>query len=149
MSLDGQSRVHRQDLEEEGQLALEGVLDLGAQAGGEAGDPLSQRGLAHSVVFNLSITFGVSPHPQLEETQTGRQRSFSRNVRIGIMSGQTGTTSRCSSSSSNRRTSYLCVRFPILDDGLRVSADHQPGHLTGLAHLPPRIVLNHAGQWKH
>lgn len=68
MSLDGQSRVHRQDLEEEGQLAVEGVLDFGAQAGREAGDPLSQRGLAHSVVFNLSITFGVSPHPQLEET---------------------------------------------------------------------------------
>lgn len=72
VSLDGQGRVDRQDLEEEGQLTLEGVLDLGSQAGGGPGDPLTQRGLAHSVVLNLSVTFGVSPHPQL---QTGRQRS--------------------------------------------------------------------------
>lgn len=69
VSLDGQSRVHGQDFKQERQPALEPVLDLGAQAGGEAGDPLSQRGLSHSVVFNLSVTFGVSPHPQLEEAQ--------------------------------------------------------------------------------
>lgn len=48
-----------------------------------------------------------------------------------------------------KNSSYLCVRFPILDDSQGVSTDHQPGHLTVLAHLPPGIVLDHAGQWEH
>lgn len=68
--LDGQSRVHGQHFKQERQAALKCVFDLGTQAGGEAGDPLSQRGLSHAVVFDLSVTFGVSAHPQLEETQT-------------------------------------------------------------------------------
>lgn len=68
MGLYGQGRVDRQDFEEEGQLTLEGVFDLGAEAGREVGDPLAQRGLCDPVVFNLGITFRVGAHPQLEET---------------------------------------------------------------------------------
>lgn len=68
MGLYGQGCVDREDFEEEGQLSLEGVLDLGAQAGREVGDPLAQRGLRDPVVFNLGVTFWVSPHPQLEQT---------------------------------------------------------------------------------
>lgn len=63
-----QSCIDREHFKEEGQLSLEGVFDLGAQAGREVGDPLAQRGLCNPVVFNLCITFWVSAHPQLEET---------------------------------------------------------------------------------
>lgn len=68
VGLYGQSCIDREDFKEEGQLALEGVFDLGAQAGREVGDPLAQRGLRDPVVFNLGITFWVGTHPQLEET---------------------------------------------------------------------------------
>lgn len=68
MSLDGQCRVDRQHLEEEGQLAMEGVLDLCAQARRAAGDPLTQRGLGNAVVFDLGVALRVCAHPQLEET---------------------------------------------------------------------------------
>ena len=68
MGLYGQSRIDRQDFEEEGQLTLECVFHLGAQAGGEVGDPLAQRGLRDPVVFDLGIAFWVGTHPQLEET---------------------------------------------------------------------------------
>ena len=67
MGLYGQCCVDRKDFEEEGQLALEGVFDFGAQAGREVGDPLAQSGLCDPVVFNLGITFWVGTHPQLEE----------------------------------------------------------------------------------
>lgn len=68
VGLYGQSCIDREHFKEEGQLSLEGVFDLGAQAGGEVGDPLAQRGLCNPVVFDLRITFWVSTHPQLEET---------------------------------------------------------------------------------
>lgn len=66
VGLYGQGGVDRQDLEEEGQLTLEGVFDLGAQAAGEVGDPLAQRGLCDAVVFYLGVAFWVGAHPQLE-----------------------------------------------------------------------------------
>lgn len=74
MSLDGQRSVDRQHLEEEGQLAMEGVLDLGAQARGAAGDPLAQRGLGDAVVFDLGVALRVCAHPQLEETEDSEER---------------------------------------------------------------------------
>lgn len=102
VGLYGQGCVDRQDLEEEGQLALEGVFDLGAQAGREVGDPLAQRGLCNPVVFNLGITFGVSTHPQLQETA----EIISALFNVGTLStlrtvhqspGLTGKTRRTSS----------------------------------------------------
>ncbi|TNN79886.1 hypothetical protein EYF80_009923 [Liparis tanakae] len=57
-----------EDFEEEGQLTLEGVFDLGAQAGGEVGDPLAQRGLSvlhHSDRVSADHQLGhlaVQPH---------------------------------------------------------------------------------------
>lgn len=68
VGLYGQSRIDRQDFEEERQLTLEGVFHLGAQAGGVVGYPLAQGGLGDPVVLDLSITFGVGTHPQLEWT---------------------------------------------------------------------------------
>lgn len=68
VGLYGQSCFDREDFEEEGQLTLEGVFHLGAQAGREVGDPLAQRGLRDPVVFNLGIAFWVGAHPQLEQT---------------------------------------------------------------------------------
>lgn len=68
MCLDGQSRVDRQDLEEEGQLTVERVFDFGAEAGGVVGNPLAQCCLGDAVVFDLGVAFWVSAHPQLEET---------------------------------------------------------------------------------
>lgn len=68
MGLYRQSCIDGEDFEEEGQLTLEGVFNLGAQAGREVGDPLAQRGLCNSVVFNLGITLWVGTHPQLKHT---------------------------------------------------------------------------------
>lgn len=68
VGLYGQSCINREDLEEEGQLTLECIFDLGTQAGREISDPLAQGGLCDPVVFNLGITFWVGTHPQLEET---------------------------------------------------------------------------------
>lgn len=68
VGLYGQGCIDREDFEEEGQLTLEGVFDLGAQASREVGDPLAQCGLCDPVVFNLGIPFWVGTHPQLEET---------------------------------------------------------------------------------
>lgn len=70
VGLYGQSRIDREHFEEEGQLALEGVFHLGAQAGGEVGDPLAQRGLRDPVVLDLGVAFRVGAHPQLEEKTT-------------------------------------------------------------------------------
>ena len=75
VGLYGQRCVDREDFQEEGQLTLKGVFDLGAQTGGEVGDPLAQCGLCDPVVFNLSITFRVGTHPQLEETAETTSRS--------------------------------------------------------------------------
>ena len=67
VGLYGQSCVDREHFEEEGQLALEGVLNLGAQTGREVGDPLAQCGLRNPVVFNLGIAFWVGAHPELKQ----------------------------------------------------------------------------------
>lgn len=53
---------------------MEGVLDLGAQARGAAGDPLAQRGLGDAVVFDLGVALRVRAHPQLEETEDSEER---------------------------------------------------------------------------
>lgn len=74
MSLDGQCCVDRQHLEEEGQLAMEGVLDLCTQARRAAGDPLAQCGLGDAVVFDLGIALWVCAHPQLEEMKDSEEQ---------------------------------------------------------------------------
>lgn len=83
VGLYGQSGIDREDFEEEGQLTLESVFDLGAQAGREVGDPLAQCGLRDPVVFNLGITFWVGTHPQLEETPEITSTSHSVCVKVG------------------------------------------------------------------
>lgn len=69
VSLYGQGGVDGEDFEEERQLALKGVLDLGAQARWEVGDPLTQGGLRDPIVFDLGVALGVGAHPQLEEAE--------------------------------------------------------------------------------
>lgn len=67
MSLYGQSGVNWQDLEEEGQLAMESVFDLWPQACWVVCDPLAQRPLGYPVVLDEGVSFGVSARPQLTE----------------------------------------------------------------------------------
>lgn len=74
VSLDGQRCVDRQHLEEEGQLAMEGVLNLCTQARRAAGDPLAQRGLGNAVVFDLGVALRMCAHPQLEEMKVSEEQ---------------------------------------------------------------------------
>lgn len=50
---------------------------------------------------------------------------------------------------TNRTDPNLSIGFSLVDDGQRVSADHQLSHLAVGAHLAPGVVLYGAGQREH
>lgn len=60
------------------------------------------------------------------------------------------TVKLCNQTGLTKRTEpHLSIGLPFVDDGQRVSADHQLSHLAVGAHLAPGVVLYGTGQREH